>query len=69
MYYKRVITWKFTSNFPNRISFWHVKGMNILSEKIPGCKHGGVRNRIFMTSQWLNMAELATVVYLVKRMS
>ena len=60
--------WKLTSNFPNRKIFWHVKGMNIPSEKMPGYKHGGVRNMVFMTSQRLNMAELAKIMYLVNRM-
>ena len=55
-----VKTWKLTSNFPNRKIFWHVKGMNIPSEKMPGYKHGSDRNRVFMTSQRLNIAELAT---------
>ena len=63
-----VKTWKLTLNFPNRKSFWYVKGMNILSEKIPGYKLSSVRNRVFMTSQRLNMAELATIMYLVKHM-
>ena len=65
--YSEVKTQKLTSNFPTRI-FWHVKGMNIPSQKMPGYKHGGVRNRVFMTSQRLDMAELATVMYLVNRM-
>ena len=42
--------------------------MNISSEKMPGYKHGGVWNRVFMTSQRLNMVELATIVYLVNYM-
>ena len=58
-----VKTWKFTSNF------WHMKDMNIPSEKIPGYKHKSVRDRIFMTSQRLNMTDLATIVYLVNRIS
>ena len=32
--------------------------MNIPSQKMPGYKHGDVRNRVFMMSQRLNMAEL-----------
>ena len=59
----------YTSNFPKRKSFWHMKDKNIPSEKMLGYKHGGVRNRAFMTSQKLNMVELATLVYLVNRMS
>ena len=51
MIYSGVKTWKLTSNFPNRKSVWHVKGMNIPSKKMSGYKHGGVRNRVFMTSQ------------------
>ena len=43
-----------------------MKGMIIPSGKTPGCKDGGVRNRVFMTSERLNMAELATIAYLVK---
>ena len=46
-----------------------MKDMNILSQKIPGYKYRGVRNRAFVTSQRLNMAELATIVYVVNRMS
>ena len=46
-----------------------MKEKNIPSEKMPGYKHGGVRNSAFMTSQKLNMVELATVVYLVNHMS
>ena len=60
--------WKLTSNSPNRKMFWHVKDMNITSEKMPGYKHGDVQNRVFMTSQRLNMTDLATM-YLVNRMS
>ena len=48
--------WKLTSNFLNRKSFWHMKGINIPSEKICGYKHEGVQNRILMTPQRLNMA-------------
>ena len=59
-----VKTWKMTSHFPNRKSVWHMKGMNISSEKIPGYKHGRVWSKIFMTSQRLNIAKLATLVYL-----
>ena len=55
--------------FSEKKSFWHMKEKNIPSEKMPGYKHGGVRNSAFMTSQKLNMVELATVVYLVNRMS
>ena len=65
--YSEVKTQKLTSNFPTRI-FWHVKGMNIPSQKMPGYEHGGVRNMVFMTSRRLDMAELATVMYLVNRM-
>ena len=64
-----VKTWKFISHFFNRKSFMYVKGMNIHSEKMPGYKHGNVRNRVLVTLQKLNMAELATIVYLVNRMS
>ena len=46
-----------------------MKNINIPSEKLPVYKHEGVRNRVFMTSERLNMAELATIVYLVNRMS
>ena len=46
-----------------------MKDMNILSHKIPGYKYRGARNRVFVTSQRLNMAELATIVYVVNRMS
>ena len=46
-----------------------MKGMNILSGKMPGYKHGDVRNGVSVTSQRLNMDELATIVYLVNRMS
>ena len=46
-----------------------MKDMNILSQKMPGYKHRGVRNRVFMTSQRLSIAELATIVYVVNRMS
>ena len=42
--------WKLTSNFPNRKTFWHVKGMNIPSDKMSGYKHGGVWYRVFMMS-------------------
>ena len=45
--YSGVKTWKLTSNFPNRKNFWHVKGINKSSEKMPGYKHGGVRNRFY----------------------
>ena len=45
-----------------------MKGMNILSEKTTGYKHGSVWNRMFMISQRLNMAELGTIVYLVNCM-
>ena len=46
-----------------------MKDMNILSQKIPGHKYRVVRNRVFMTSKRLNVAELATIVYVVNRMS
>ena len=46
-----------------------MKDMNILSQKIPGYKYRGVWNRVFVTSQRLNMAELATIVYVVNCMS
>ena len=46
-----------------------MKDKNIPSEKMSGYKHGGVRNSTLMTSQKLNMVELATVMYLVNRMS
>ena len=46
-----------------------MKNMNILFRKIPGYKHGCVRNRVFMTSQKQNMTELAATIYLVNRMS
>ena len=36
--YSGVKTKKLTSNFPTRI-FWHVKGMNIPSQKMPGYKY------------------------------
>ena len=64
-------TWKFTSNFLNTEDFWHVKGMNIPSEKMFSYKHGCVQNRVFMTSQGLNyyVAELAIVVHLINRRS
>ena len=62
-----VKTWKLTSNFPNRKIFWHAKRMNIPSGKMPGYKHGGVRNIVFMMSHRLNMAELATIMHLVNR--
>ena len=58
-----VKTWKLTSNFPNRKSFWHVKGVNKSSEKMPGYRYEGFRNRFYVTK--LNMAELATNIYLV----
>ena len=32
---------KFTSNFPKRKGFWHMTGMNIPSEKMPGYTHEG----------------------------
>ena len=41
-YYSGVKSWKLTSNFPNRKTFWHVKDKNIPSKKIPGYKHRGV---------------------------
>ena len=40
-----VKTWKFNSNFLNRKSFWHMKGMIIPSQKMTGYKHGNGRNR------------------------
>ena len=61
--------WKFTSNFLNIKNVWHMKGMNIPSEKMPSYKHGDVRNRVFVMLQRLNMNELATTIYLVNRMS
>ena len=35
-----------------------MKSMNIPCAKMPGYKHDGVRNRDFMTSERLNVAEL-----------
>ena len=32
-----------------------MKGMNIPFEKIPGYKHGGNQNKVFMTLQRVNM--------------
>ena len=64
-----VKTWQFTSNFPNRKSFWHMKGMNILSGKMLDYNHGDVRNRVFAMSKKLNMDELSTIMYLMNRMS
>ena len=58
--------WKITSNFPKRKGFWYVKDMNIPSERMPGYKHGGVQNIVYMRLQWLNMAKLATIVYVVE---
>ena len=55
-------------NFQNTKSFWHMKDMSILSQKIPGYKHACIQNRDFMTSQRLNMAELTTIMYLRNRM-
>ena len=46
-----------------------MKDMNILSGKMPGYKHGDVRNSVSVTSQTLNIDKLATIVYLVNRMS
>ena len=46
-----------------------MKDMNIPSEKMSGYKDGGVRNGVFMTWEMLNMAKLATITYLVNRMS
>ena len=45
-----------------------MKGMDIRSERIRGYKHGSVRGSAFLTSQRLDMTELATNVYLVNRM-
>ena len=44
-----------------------MKGMNILSGKMPDYNHGDVRNRVFAMSQKLNMDELSTIVYLMNR--
>ena len=38
--YSGVKSWKLTSNFPNRKTFWNVKDKNIPSKKIPCYKHG-----------------------------
>ena len=46
-----------------------MKGMNTPFKKMLGYRHEGVRNRIFMTSQNLNMAELGIIVYLANCMS
>ena len=64
-----VKTWKLTSNFPNRKSFWHITDINILSRKILGYKHRCVQNKVFMMSQILNMAEFAKIMYPVNGMS
>ena len=52
--------------FPNRKSLWHTKDMNVFSWKIPGYKYGCVRNRVFMTPQRRNMAELATIMQIMQ---
>ena len=46
-----------------------MKGMNTPFKRMLGYRHEGVRNRIFMTSQKLNMAELGIIVYLANCMS
>ena len=46
-----------------------MKDMNIPFEKILDYKNGGVWNRDFMASKRLNMAELATILYLMNHMS
>ena len=46
-----------------------MKSMNIPVDKIRAYKHMGARNRVFMTSQRLNMDELAKIVYLVNLVS
>ena len=46
-----------------------MKSMNIPPEKMPGYKHGDVRNRSFITSKRFSMTELAIIVYLMNRIS
>ena len=59
----------YTSNFPKKKKLLAYEREEYTLWENAGLQAWGVRNSAFMTSQKLNMVELATVVYLVNRMS